>query len=67
AGKFDSITVAAKSPFQSSLNSAEQEITNPYGYNNLGVIAPTAILQTRVQFQSGTSTFALEMHLLPYL
>jgi len=59
AGKFDSITVAAKSP--NYVNTVQQEITNLYGSNNLGVITPIAILQTRMQFQSGTSTFALEI------
>jgi putative ABC transport system permease protein len=65
AGKFDSITVAAKSA--DYVNTVQQEITNLYGSNNLGVITPTAILQTRMQFQSGTATFALEIAFIALL
>jgi putative ABC transport system permease protein len=51
AGKYDSLVVATRSP--DYVNTVQQEITNVYGSNNLGVITPTAILQTRQQFQSG--------------
>ena len=65
AGKYDSISVAAKSA--DYVNTVQQEITNLYGSNNLGVITPTAILQTRMQFQSGTATFALEIAFIALL
>jgi putative ABC transport system permease protein len=65
AGKYDSITVAAKSA--DYVNTVQQEITNLYGSNNLGVITPNAILQTRMQFQSGTATFALEIAFIALL
>jgi putative ABC transport system permease protein len=65
AGRYDSIAVAAKSP--DYVNTVQQEITDLYGSNNLGVITPNAILQTRMQFQSGTATFALEIAFIALL
>ena len=38
-----------------------------YGSNNLGVITPTAILQTRQQFQSGTAAFTLDIAFIALL
>jgi len=58
-GKYDNLVVAARSP--DYVNTVQQEITNVYGSNNLGVITPTAILQTRQQFQSGTAAFTLDI------
>ena len=49
------------------LIAVQQEITNVYGSNNLGVITPTAILQTRMQFQSGTAAFALDIAFIALL
>jgi putative ABC transport system permease protein len=57
AGKYDSITVAAKS--HDYVNAVAKEITDLYGPNNLSVITPNAIIQTTQQLQSGTSTFQL--------
>ena len=51
-GKYDQMVVAALSG--DYVNAVQQEITGLYG-NNIGVITPKAILQTRQQFQSGNS------------
>jgi putative ABC transport system permease protein len=65
AGKYDNLVVAARSP--DYVNTVQQEITNVYGSNNLGVITPTAILQTRQQFQSGTAAFTLDIAFIALL
>ncbi|MFY9870755.1 MAG: ABC transporter permease [Candidatus Nitrosopolaris sp.] len=65
AGKYDNLVVAARSP--DYVNNVQQEITNVYGSNNLGVITPTAILQTRQQFQSGTAAFTLDIAFIALL
>ena len=65
AGKYDSLVVAARSP--DYVNNVQQEITSVYGSNNLGVITPTAILQTRQQFQSGTAAFTLDIAFIALL
>ncbi|MGC2575346.1 MAG: FtsX-like permease family protein [Candidatus Nitrosopolaris sp.] len=65
AGKYDSLVVAARSP--DYVNNVQQEITGVYGSNNLGVITPTAILQTRQQFQSGTAAFTLDIAFIALL
>ncbi|MGC2571585.1 MAG: FtsX-like permease family protein [Candidatus Nitrosopolaris sp.] len=64
-GKYDNLVVAARSP--DYVNTVQQEITNVYGSNNLGVITPTAILQTRQQFQSGTAAFTLDIAFIALL
>jgi putative ABC transport system permease protein len=65
AGKYDNLVVAARSP--DYVNNVQQEITSVYGSNNLGVITPTAILQTRQQFQSGTAAFTLDIAFIALL
>ncbi len=65
AGKYDNLVVAARSP--DYVDTVQQEITNVYGSNNLGVITPTAILQTRQQFQSGTAAFTLDIAFIALL
>jgi putative ABC transport system permease protein len=64
-GKYDNLVVAARSP--DYVNTVQQEITSVYGSNNLGVITPTAILQTRQQFQSGTAAFTLDIAFIALL
>jgi len=65
AGKYDSIAVAAISP--DYVNAVQQEITGIYGSNNIGVITPKAILQARQQFQSGNSSFTLDIAFIALL
>ena len=65
AGKYDSMAVAALSP--DYVDTVQQEITNIYGSNNIGVITPKAILQTREQFQSGNSSFILDIAFISLL
>lgn len=65
AGKYDSMAVAAISP--DYVNAVQQEITSIYGSNNIGVITPKAILQTRQQFQSGNSSFTLDIAFIALL
>src|SRR5215831_2395539 len=48
-------------------NVVQQEITNLYGSNNIGVITPKAILQARQQFQSGNSSFILDIAFIALL
>jgi putative ABC transport system permease protein len=64
-GKYDSMDVAANSP--DYVNAVQQEITNIYGSNNIGVTTPKAILQTRQQFQSGNSSFILDIAFISLL
>jgi putative ABC transport system permease protein len=49
------------------VSAVQQEITNIYGSNNIGVITPKAILQTRQQFQSGNSSFILDIAFISLL
>ena len=65
AGKYDSMAVAALSP--DYVNAVQQEVTNIYDSNNIGVITPKAILQTREQFQSGKSSFILDIAFISLL
>src|SRR6266571_4843374 len=64
-GKYDSMAVAALSG--DYVNAAQQEITNIYGSNNIGVTTPKAILQARQQFQSGNSSFILDIAFISLL
>ena len=64
AGKYDQMVVAALSG--DYVNVVQQEITSLYG-NNIGVITPKAILQTRQQFQSGNSSFTLAIAFIALL
>ena len=48
------------------VDTVKQEITSLYG-NNIGVITPKAILQTRQQFQSGNSSFTLAIAFIALL
>lgn len=57
--------VAALSP--DYVNAVQQEITNIYGSNNIEVTTPKAILQTRQQFQSGNSSFILDIAFISLL
>jgi putative ABC transport system permease protein len=59
SGKYDSMA--------DYVNAVQQEITNIYGSNNIGVITPKAILQTRQQFQSGNSAFILDIAFISLL
>lgn len=65
SGKYDSMAVAATSA--DYVDAVQQEITNIYGSNNIGVITPKAILQTREQFQSGNSAFILDIAFISLL
>ena len=65
AGKFDEIVVAAQSA--DNVNAVQHEITNIYGSNNIGVITPKAILAARQQFQSGNSSFILDIAFIALL
>jgi putative ABC transport system permease protein len=65
AGKYDNLVVAARSP--DYVNTVQNEITSLYGANNIGVITPTAILQTRMNFQSGTAAFTLDIAFIALL
>ena len=49
AGKYDSMDVAAVSA--DYVNAVQQEITNIYGSNNIGVITPKAILAQDSSFK----------------
>ena len=65
AGKYDSMAVAAISA--DYVNAVQQEITNIYGSNNIGVTTPKAILAARQQFQSGNSSFILDIAFISLL
>ena len=65
AGKYDSMAVAATSA--DYVSAVQQEITNIYGTNNIGVITPKAILAARQQFQSGNSSFILDIAFISLL
>jgi len=64
-GKYDGMAVAAVSA--DYVNAVQQEITNIYGSNNIGVITPKAILAGRQQFQSGNSSFILDIAFIALL
>jgi putative ABC transport system permease protein len=64
-GKYDSMAVAAVSA--DYVNAVQQEITNIYGSNNIGVITPKSILAARQQFQSGNSSFILDIAFISLL
>jgi len=65
AGKYDSIAVAALSG--DYVSAVQQEITNLYGINNIGVTTPKAILQTMQRFQSGSSSFTIDIAFIALL
>jgi putative ABC transport system permease protein len=65
AGKYDSMAVAATSA--DYVSAVQQEITNIYGTNNIGVITPKAILAARQQFQSGNSSFIIDIAFISLL
>jgi putative ABC transport system permease protein len=64
SGKYDQMVVAALSG--DYVNAVQQEIIGLYG-NNIGVITPKAILQTRQQFQSGNSAFTIAIAFIALL
>jgi putative ABC transport system permease protein len=55
SGKYDSIAVVAISA--DYVNAVQQEITSIYGSNNIGVITPKAILQTREKISKWKQLF----------
>src|SRR5919108_655039 len=59
SGKYDEMVVLALSG--TYVNTVQQEITNLYGSNNIGVITPKAIMQAQADTQSGSSSFTLEI------
>jgi putative ABC transport system permease protein len=64
AGRYDQMVVVALSA--DYVSSVQQEITGLYG-NNIGVITPKAILQTRQRFQSGNSAFTVAIAFIALL
>ena len=64
AGRYDQMVVAALSA--DYVATVQQEITGLYG-NNIGVITPKAILQTRQRFQSGNSAFTVAIAFIALL
>jgi putative ABC transport system permease protein len=65
AGKYDQMAVAALSG--DYVNSVQQEITNLYGSNNIGVTTPKAILQTIQRFQGGNNSFTIDIAFIALL
>jgi putative ABC transport system permease protein len=65
SGKYDEMVVLALSG--NYVNVVQQEITNLYGSNNIGVITPKAIMQTLQHTQSGSSSFTLEIAFIALL
>jgi len=65
SGKYDEMVVLALSG--DYVNVVQQEITNLYGSNNIGVITPKAIMQTLQHTQSGSSSFTLEIAFIALL
>lgn len=65
SGKYDEMVVLALSG--NYVNVVQQEITNLYGTNNIGVITPKAIMQTLQHTQSGSSSFTLEIAFIALL
>jgi len=49
------------------VNAVQQEITNLYGINNIGVTTPKAILRTMQSFQSGNSAFTIDIAFIALL
>jgi putative ABC transport system permease protein len=64
AGRYDQMVVVALSA--DYVTTVQQEITGLYG-NNIGVITPKAILQTRQRFQSGNSAFTVAIAFIALL
>ena len=64
AGRYDQMVVAALSA--DYVATVQQEITGLYG-NNIGVITPKAILQTRQRFQSGNNAFTVAIAFIALL
>jgi putative ABC transport system permease protein len=64
AGRYDQMVVVALSA--DYVSTVQQEITGLYG-NNIGVITPKAILQTRQRFQSGNSAFTVAIAFIALL
>ena len=54
SGKFDQMVVVAQTP--AYVDQVQSQLNNMYG-NNLGVITPKAILQTRERFVNGNEAF----------
>jgi putative ABC transport system permease protein len=65
AGKYDRIAVVALSP--AYVNVVQQEITNIYDSNNIGVITPKAIPHTIQRFQGRNSSFILNIAFISLL
>lgn len=63
-GRYDQMVVVALSA--DYVSTVQQEITGLYG-NNIGVITPKAILQTRQRFQSGNSAFTVAIAFIALL
>jgi len=64
AGRYDQMVVVTLSA--DYVSTVQQEITGLYG-NNIGVITPKAILQTRQRFQSGNSAFTVAIAFIALL
>ena len=64
AGRYDQMVVVALSA--DYVSTVQQEITALYG-NNIGVITPKAILQTRQRFQSGNNAFTVAIAFIALL
>ena len=64
AGRYDQMVVVALSA--DYVSTVQQEITGLYG-NNIGVITPKAILQTRQRFQGGNSAFTVAIAFIALL
>ena len=65
AGKYDQMAVIALSG--AYVNAVQQEITNLYGSNNIGVTTPKAILKTLQGFQGGNSSFQISIAFIALL
>ncbi|HYT45004.1 MAG TPA: FtsX-like permease family protein [Methylomirabilota bacterium] len=65
SGNYDEMVVLALSG--TYVNAVQQEITNLYGSNNIGVITPKAIMQAQAHTQSGSSAFTLEIAFIALL
>ena len=64
SGKFDEMVVVAQSA--SYVDTVQQEITTLYG-QNIGIITPKAILQTRERFLNGNNSFILSVAFIALL
>jgi putative ABC transport system permease protein len=65
AGKYDQMAVIALSG--AYVNAVQEEITNLYGSNNIGVTTPKAILKTLQGFQGGNSSFQISIAFIALL